>query len=244
MILNIDNLKKDTKYQNRANLNPEVVAEYEEAMVNGDKFPPMKVIFDSVNYYLVDGYHRYYAYLKARIFDIECDIIDGTERDAVLYACGVNSSHGLKRTNADKRKAVMTLLNDEEWGVWSDYKIAEICKVSQPFVLNIRHEIENLTNNIISDKIETLKPAVKTHINKHGQTAQMNVYNIGKKREVIEPKPVIEEPVATIDASDCKDMINDIRATVEYYRQFADRYTTDLLSQLDRLLSNFEYKIG
>ena len=46
--------------------------------------------------------------------EIEAEIRDGTRRDAILYAVGANSDHGMKRSNRDKRNAVMTLLKDPE----------------------------------------------------------------------------------------------------------------------------------
>ncbi|MBX3044866.1 MAG: ParB-like nuclease domain-containing protein [Ignavibacteriae bacterium] len=186
--ININDLVKDRRFQNREKLDYETVEEYAELMRQGVKFPPLTVVFDSTNYYITDGYHRYFAHIKALISEVECEIIEGTERDAILLACSANSVHGLKRTNADKRKAVLTLLNDDEWKEYSDVKIAELCNVHQTFVLKIRHELKELTYDIISDNS---KPAVKTYINKHGQTAQMNVSNIGKKRA--EPKEETED---------------------------------------------------
>jgi hypothetical protein len=47
-----------------------------------------------------------------------------------LYAVGANASHGLKRTNRDKRNAVLVLLKDPEWQGWSDREIARRCVVS------------------------------------------------------------------------------------------------------------------
>jgi hypothetical protein len=38
----------------------------------------------------------------------------------VLHSAGANAMHGLRRTNADKRRTVMLLLQDEEWAAWSD----------------------------------------------------------------------------------------------------------------------------
>ncbi|HEV3448349.1 MAG TPA: hypothetical protein VG099_27180 [Gemmataceae bacterium] len=46
--------------------------------------------------------------------------------------------HGLPRTNADKRKAVLLLLADVEWSQWSDGQIARRCQVSQVFVSKLR----------------------------------------------------------------------------------------------------------
>jgi hypothetical protein len=63
----------------------------------------------------------------------------GTKRDALLHAAGANETHGLRRTNLDKRKAVQTLLEDKEWREWSDREIARQTKTSQPFVTKLRH---------------------------------------------------------------------------------------------------------
>lgn len=175
--INLQLLKKEQLLQSRVELNQEVVQDYHEKMIEGDKFPPLTVIFDSVNYYLVDGYHRFYAYIKSKMFDVECDVIDGTYRDAVLKACSVNSVHGLRRTNADKRKAVETLLNDEEWRNWSNVKIAEVCSVDEKFVRSLR--ISEVRKSEIS---QSDTPKLTIYVNKHGQEAVMNVSNIGKKK--------------------------------------------------------------
>lgn len=68
-------------------------------------------------------------------------------RDAILFSVGVNSSHGLRRTNADKRRSVMRLLDDAEWSTWSDREIARRCGVSQPFVGNLRPSDPKHTDN-------------------------------------------------------------------------------------------------
>jgi branched-chain amino acid transport system substrate-binding protein len=43
--------------------------------------------------------------------------------DAILYSVGANEMHGLRHTNEDKRRAVLTLLNDPGWSKWSDPEI-------------------------------------------------------------------------------------------------------------------------
>jgi hypothetical protein len=45
-------------------------------------------------------------------------------------------------TNADKRRAVLTLLEDPEWREWSDSAIAQQCHVSRPLVAEMRAEQE------------------------------------------------------------------------------------------------------
>jgi len=60
-----------------------------------------------------------------------------------MHAVGANATHGKRRSNDDKHKAVETLLKDEEWAKWSDRQIAKKCRVCQPFVSGIRQELTN-----------------------------------------------------------------------------------------------------
>ena len=80
--------------------------------------------------------------------------------------------HGKRRTNADKRKAVMTMLNDEEWCKWSDREIAEKCCVSNRFVSNVRPTSVTANGSQLSER---------TYTTKHGTVATMNTSNIGKR---------------------------------------------------------------
>lgn len=137
-VMNIGALVLDEKLQSRTEIDEATVAEYAENIKGGDEFPPVLVYFDGINYYLTDGYHRYHAHKRAEKVSILCDVINGTFRDAVLRATGVNSKHGMRRTHADKRKAVMTLLDDLEWMDWSNAEIARHCSVSPTFVANLR----------------------------------------------------------------------------------------------------------
>lgn len=137
-VLNINALVLDERLQSRIEIDEASVAEYADDMKLGDEFPPVIVHFDGVHYYLTDGYHRYHAYRRAEKASILCDVINGTFRDATLYATSVNKRHGKRRTNSDKRKAVMTLLDDFEWSLWSNSEIARQVGVSHTFVANLR----------------------------------------------------------------------------------------------------------
>jgi hypothetical protein len=137
--MNIAALVLDERLQSRVQINQEVIEEYAHDIEAGDNFPPALVFFDGVHYYLTDGYHRYHAFKKANRASISCEIVNGTFRDAQLHAAGVNAKHGQRRTYADKRKAVMTLLEDFEWQQWSNAKIAQKCGVSTAFVSNLRN---------------------------------------------------------------------------------------------------------
>lgn len=136
--LNLNVLRIDGGTQSRSEINQETVNEYAESIEAGSEFPPVTTFFDGVDYYLADGFHRYFAHKKAGKASINTEVINGTVREAVLHSVGVNSIHGLRRTQADKRKAVMTLLEDFEWQDWSDREIAAQCRVSHTFVASLR----------------------------------------------------------------------------------------------------------
>ena len=72
-------------------------------------------------------------------------------------------AHGLSRTNADKRHAVMLLLNDEEWVTWSDSEIARKCAVYHSFVGRMRASLA----------LGASEPTPKTYTTKHGTVATM-----------------------------------------------------------------------
>ncbi len=69
---------------------------------------------------MVDGFHRVEAAKQAGITELPFIEKSGTYREALLFSLTVNATHGLRRSNADKRKAVMTLLEDSEWSQWSN----------------------------------------------------------------------------------------------------------------------------
>ena len=137
-MLELEQIRIDGGTQSRVKLNQETVAEYAQAFTDGAEFPPVVVFFDGASYWLADGFHRYFGARNAGESAIAVQVINGTQRDAVLYSLKANATHGLKRTNADKRKAVEILLKDAEWAAWSDRKIAEVCGVGHPFVAAIR----------------------------------------------------------------------------------------------------------
>ena len=140
-MLELDQIRIDGGTQSRVELNQETVAEYAQAFTAGASFPPVVVFFDGANYWLADGFHRYFGARDAGESAIDAEIITGTQRDAVLYSLKANATHGLRRTNADKRKAVETLLKDAEWATWSDRKIAEVCGVSHELARQVRGAI-------------------------------------------------------------------------------------------------------
>lgn len=127
----------DTTIQQRVKLNEATIRDYTMRLNAGDKFPPVVVFDDGSAKYLSDGFHRIKAYEKAGKTEIPTEVRKGGKRDATLYAVESNASHGLPRTNRDKRKAVTTLLDDFEWSKRSTRDIANKAIVSHTMVENI-----------------------------------------------------------------------------------------------------------
>ena len=124
-----------------AGTDPATVAEYAEAMQGGATFPPIVVYCDGKAYWPGDGFHRIEAAKRASRETILAEVRQGTRRDAIILAAGANASHGVRRTAADKRKAIETLLCDPEWARWSDREIAKACAVDHKTVGKVRREL-------------------------------------------------------------------------------------------------------
>jgi hypothetical protein len=132
---------KDSGAQMRVEMRAETVNDYAEAMLNDADFPPVILYHDGTDYWLGDGYHRVAAARKIERETIKAEVREGTKRDAILCGVGANATHGLQRTQADKRQAIERLLRDPEWARWSDRKIAEAAKVDHKTVAKVRREL-------------------------------------------------------------------------------------------------------
>jgi hypothetical protein len=170
--------------QSRVELNQATIAEYAEAIRAAVDLPPVVTFFDGATFWLADGFHRYNAHRDAGAMEINSEIRTGTQRDAILYSVGANASHGLRRTNEDKRRAVMTLLNDSEWAAWSGNQIARACAVSESFVRHLR--------------INEDAPAPTTRtVERNGKTYEQNTANIGKSSQAVAGAQSASKPPET-----------------------------------------------
>lgn len=149
-LLALKTIRTDGGTQPREALDMLVVADYKEAMLAEAAFPAVDVFLDvdSGDHWLADGFHRHRAAQEAGLTELLANVHEGTQRDALLFSLGANATHGLPRSNADKRRAVTILLKDDEWTKLTDSAIAKQAHVSQPFVSSLRTELE--TQNVIS----------------------------------------------------------------------------------------------
>lgn len=132
----IEHIEYDSENQARERLDNDTVAEYADAMERKEKLPPIVCYHDGSTYWLADGFHRYHAAKRRGEKDTEAQVIKGSRDDARWHAAGANTQHGLKRTTADKQKAVRLALALRP--NLSDRKIAEHCGVSDKTVAALR----------------------------------------------------------------------------------------------------------
>lgn len=175
--INIAAIRLDGDTQSRAEINNEAVVEYVDAIKDGAEFPPIVVFFDGATYWLGDGFHRVHAFRTAGRVSINAEVRDGTQADAQLFSYSANKGHGLRRSNADKRKAVLGTLNHPATKDWSDNQIAKHCGVHHSTVGDARRSLAESASD---------KPAARTYTTKHGTKATMKTDKIGKsqKREL------------------------------------------------------------
>ena len=146
-------------------MDPAVVTDYADAMEAGAAFPPIIAFYDGTQYWPGDGFHRIEAARRIDRAAISADVRKGGQRDALLVAASANATHGLRRTQADKRQSIETLLRDPEWSRWSDREIGKACAVDHKTVGKVRRE---LTGEIPSERSVTYR-------NRHGNESNMRV---------------------------------------------------------------------
>lgn len=209
--MKIEQIRTDGGTQPRTELNEATVSEYGEAITEGAKFPPVTVFHDGAEYWLADGFHRLFAHKKIGALDIEVDIHQGTKRDAILHSVGANDKHGLRRSNEDKRKAVMTLLGDAEWKKWPQAKIAKHCAVTPEYVSRLKAK-EGVSIDRSIDTIRTVE--------RSGKAYEQNTANIGKKSAPVnrhqekQPARTLESRPADIPPADHADDLAEARFAI------------------------------
>jgi hypothetical protein len=204
--LNVLNIRIDGGTQTRQ-LNQDRVSEYAEQIKDGAKFPPIVVFFDGKEYWLSSGFHRYFANKQIGNVSIECDVKEGTIRDAKLFAYGANG-HGLPHTSEENRRIVLEMRQDSEWMGWTNAQIAKHIHISA------------MTVGRIIKSTKEVEPEEKKYINKHGQEATIKTKNLGKKKEA--QRPTTKPDVSSAQFQEADERINELAHTIE---ELADENT-------------------
>ncbi len=109
-LIDMSVVRIDGDTQPRTAINPGIVQEYAEALEAGVEFPAVTVVHDGAMYWLVDGFHRFFAHRRLNRPQIRAEVIAGELADARWLSVAANKAHGLRRTNEDKAKAVVKAL--------------------------------------------------------------------------------------------------------------------------------------
>jgi hypothetical protein len=189
-VLNLLNIRIDGGTQARLKLNQDAVKDYAEHMREGAVFPPLIVYHDGSEYWLVDGFHRFFALRANASTSAECDIRTGTLREAILFSKGANGGNkrGIPASSDDNRMSIIWMLNDEEYKTWSNLSIAKHIGVSSMTVGRIKSSIETVSG---AEK-------VKTVIDGNGKSKQVNTSTITGRPKVTKPDVTTEDPSAEL----------------------------------------------
>ena len=133
-------IELDTSIQCRAQIDTATVNEYAERMTEGDTFPSIIVFGATDRCWIGDGWHRVLAARQISLRKIDADLRRGNRTDALKHALNANAVHGMRRTNADKRRCVEIALR--EFPKLSSRAIAEMCGVSNMLVDSARPQVK------------------------------------------------------------------------------------------------------
>ena len=162
----IKDLERET-LQTRVALSADTVEDYADAMRGKAKFPPVTVFADAERdtLWLADGFHRVAAAEADGYKMVKAEVIPGTFADALKFALGANANHGLRRSNADKQKALETAWENrrELWPREDDADpsaavLADVCGVSLGSVNRFLAEVEPISMREVRGKKPTAEP--------------------------------------------------------------------------------------
>ena len=145
--------------------------------------------------------------------------------EAISHSVETNRIFGIRRTNAEKRKAVETFLKDEQWSQWSNREIARRCGVSEAMVRRSRISIKGQSRKFITG---------------HGSIAEMRVDNIGKtrlrKEKSAEPDVSVRflKVAGKIVSEKGRDYAEVLIASLKYYLEMTQKNPSRLID------SNYE----
>lgn len=139
-----DELILDERMQARDQLDTSAVDDYAAAYAAGADMPPVDVYMVDGSPHVVDGWHRVAAARAAGVAWLRVrQVGTGSVDEAIWHALASNRAHGVRRSHADKRRAVMLALDSAIGGEQSSRALAEHLGVSHDLVSRLRAEWES-----------------------------------------------------------------------------------------------------
>jgi hypothetical protein len=202
--LELSSIRIDGGTQARVRLNAKVVQEYAQNMADGDKFPEIVVFFDGSDYWLADGFHRYFAYKSNKVQEIEVDLQEGTKDDAILFGFQANKHRGLRMSHKDIKAIIIRMLNHPEWSQWTNSTIAAHIGVSAMTVGRVKKSLETQPN----------EKQTKKYIRK-GKETTVNTATLSTKASAQEDPPKPSSPPADQSPDIVKELSDTISTLAE-----------------------------
>lgn len=233
------------RFQFRDRCDPQVVRDYAELIADGVEFPAVTVFNTEEGLILVDGFQRMAAHTAIDKRKINCNVIDGSVRDAILYALSANVKNASRLTNADKRKAAKYMFSDPELKLLSDNEIARRIGATQPAVSKWRRELEA---ELIEKGELAEKTSTRNITRKNGTSYEMDVSNYGKNKSVNSTEVSTLSTQANTNTSSKKGqprnrpnlppLLEELERVSEQEEKALDGFTLD--NQEEESVSNFE----
>lgn len=202
--LPIAQIRRDGGTQPRQGMDEDAVNDYANTLRAGDRLPAVDVMFDGTVYWLFDGFHRTEAHLRAGLADITVTIHRGSLEDAQWRSFGANKGHGLRRTNADKERAVRAALRHANGAGLSNVQLAKHVGVDDKTVARYRSEMETtseiprLNTRTGADGKARKAPPTETSAQKAARYAAEAAASREASRRAL--NPCAPTPVATFQA--------------------------------------------
>lgn len=122
----LESLVLDYNFYPRTQVSDEHTGYVKEAILAGRKLPP--IVADKNSLRIIDGFHRYQAYKRLGIEEVEVDLRGyKSEAEMLEDAVRLNANHGRPFATQDRRRVI---LRAEELGLSRD-KVAEILNITR-----------------------------------------------------------------------------------------------------------------
>lgn len=142
----ISAINKDRRTQLRIDTDGDQVENLQAAITDGDILPPVDVFaVGDGTFWIADGWHRYIAAVGLKLDTIQAVVHAGGFKEALQFALGANATHGLRRSNKDKRHAVEVAV--KEFATLSNRAIADLCHVHHSLVDDVRPQLADSANS-------------------------------------------------------------------------------------------------
>ena len=258
----ISDIRIDGDTQSREEMDASWIQEIVNNLKHDIVYEPVEARFDGSQYWLSDGFHRYFAYKQLNVKEINVRYLSGSQFDAQIDSYGANAKHGRMRTRADKEKAVRKALQNPLLKDKSNYEIAKICAVSQPFVAGIKNpqikekqaedkmkhvqkkakELEGTTNQISTEKTTLSKNEPDPYAGQNPSDEEVKASELALQVYLEEIESVMSADDKLTAANEQIKKLTQLNATLELRlhglmneKNEAVKMVKDLQRQLDKL---------